>query len=598
MHRLSTFLEDTRAGATAVFAAAVTVMTVGATALVVDHTWLVGQRDTLKSAADAAAIAATQHMVRRSGSELTDDELETELTAAARRYILLNLTDMSDARYTRASDTLTVEVSFDRGSNTVEVDASADLGGTLFARNLPLLGSHTGPDRMTALSGTLCGGGVIELMLALDVTASMKARVDSTDGQSPKRIETAIDAAKTLVETLYTGCEDSDVVVGIVPWDKTIRLPAPDAWAADGWADTSAYTNAESEDGHEAWGGCVADRSHGRSDPKTSEGLSLTLPSAEAFPAFLYPDTNDLDPTLISEVRDTIRGRLNLPASLDATAVDALLLQHSENPWNATGHGPNFHCTHSPLMVLTSSRSEVEVALDALYDTSRSPSLWGGVTMAHLGITWGRRMLAPSWRAVWGDSIHPVDAGDDVTKVLVLLTDGRNGAYADGWSTLPGRLSAELATSGDTLAFGCDSRSSGCHIVHGDNAMTSEYASRHTAVGRFGDGRAEDGFSVDGEDFTYAGSAGEAETRLTELMTDSCELAHEEGIAVYTVALFDGSRTVNTQWKNKLVACAGTADTKTTAEREKFYLEGSDEDSLVQAFEDIGDRIITIRRTS
>ena len=53
------FVSDARAGATAIAAVAVTVMTVGGAALIGDHAWLLDQRDVLKAAADAAGIAAT-----------------------------------------------------------------------------------------------------------------------------------------------------------------------------------------------------------------------------------------------------------------------------------------------------------------------------------------------------------------------------------------------------------------------------------------------------------------------------------------------------------------------------------------------------------
>ena len=56
------FLRGTRAAATAIAAAAVTVMTVGGAALVSDHVWLVDQRDALKSASEAAGVAATLEM--------------------------------------------------------------------------------------------------------------------------------------------------------------------------------------------------------------------------------------------------------------------------------------------------------------------------------------------------------------------------------------------------------------------------------------------------------------------------------------------------------------------------------------------------------
>ena len=74
---LRRFLHETRAGATAIAAVAVTVMTVGASALIIDHVWLVDQRDVLKSAADAAAVAATLEMEREldRNPEISDGEL-------------------------------------------------------------------------------------------------------------------------------------------------------------------------------------------------------------------------------------------------------------------------------------------------------------------------------------------------------------------------------------------------------------------------------------------------------------------------------------------------------------------------------------------
>ena len=56
------FLRDTRAGATAIAAAAVTVMSVGGAALIGDHAWLIDQRDVPKTATDAATVATTIEM--------------------------------------------------------------------------------------------------------------------------------------------------------------------------------------------------------------------------------------------------------------------------------------------------------------------------------------------------------------------------------------------------------------------------------------------------------------------------------------------------------------------------------------------------------
>ena len=84
--------------------------------------------------------------------------------------------------------------------------------------------------------------------------------------------------------------------------------------------------------------------------------------------------------------------------------------------------------------------------------------------MSHLGMTWGRRMLASSWRDVWGDTIHPVSSDDEssgeVTKAIVLLTDGLNGASLDLAGELPGELTVGFDSDENTLEFGCNPCSS------------------------------------------------------------------------------------------------------------------------------------------
>ena len=593
------FVRDTRAGATAIAAAAVTVMTVGGAALISDHAWLIGQRDVLKAAADAAGIAATLEMARLAGEAHTDDELNEKLGAVARRYILLNIEHLPAERYKQAKDSLTVEPDIDRDENTVEVTAMADLGGTLFSRHLPLLGNYAGPARIRAKTGTECSGGTIEVVLALDVTASMNAAIggDSSD----HRMLAAIKAAKTLVEELHSGCDDTDVAVGVVPWDKTVRLPSPERWATNDWVDTSNFDRERSQPGHEDWEGCVADRRHAAADPRSSDGLSLTLPGNASFPAFMYPDTNRLDPAVIEEAREKIFSQFSshsVVQDLSADAVDQLLRERGENPWDREGRGPNYHCTWSAMLPLTADRKEAERVLDSLYDTRRDPALMGGVTMAHLGLTWGRRMLAPSWRTAWGDDAHPVDPEETVTKALVLLTDGQNGAYSDNWFELPGRLSAKYDTTDGEIRFGCDPKKSGnCGILRGKRYLPDDYASRYTAVGRFGKGRPEDGFAKARRDFSHASTPGDARARLKDLMLHSCTLAHQEGLTIYTVSLLPSGQSLSEGWQDQLVDCSGTAATS-AAERKKYHLQGTDRDSLVSAFRKIGKRIIKVRRTS
>ena len=597
------FVRGTRAGATAFAAVAVSVMTVGGTALIGDHAWLIDQRDMLKAASDAAGVATTLQMTRLAGQSHTDDELTSELEPVARRYILLNLEYLSPERFGAAKDSLEVELDIDRDLNTVDVTARAELGGTLISRHLPLLGNLTTSNPVVARTGTECSGGIIEVVLALDVTASMSAAIDKRYPKTAdnQRMPVAIEAAKTLVEELHSGCDDTDVVIGVVPWDKTVRLPSPAQWESEGWVDTSAFTASATVAGYEAWNGCVADRRHAAADPRTSDGLSLTLPGTAPVPAWMYPDTNRLDPALIAEVRQEIFDRFSahgVEQNLGATGVDQLLRERGDNSWDRANRGPNFHCTWTAMLPLSGDRDEVERVLDSLFDTSRRPALMGGVTMSHVGLTWGRRMLAPSWRGVWGDDSHPVDSGDSVTKALVLLTDGQNGGNSDGWGELPGRFSARYDTVADELKFGCEPRNANCHALRGGYGFGTDYASRYTAVGRFGEGRPEDGFPVAGQDFARASTGTDARARLRDLMLDSCELAHEEGLSVYTVSLLSPSQSVSQGWKAQLVACSGNGETATDAEREEYHLQGTDRESLVSAFREIGEHLITVRRTS
>ena len=228
------FLRETRAGATAVAAAAVTVMSVGGVALIVDHLWLVDQRDTLKSAADSSSIAATHAMNRmlEADSTASDDVLKAGLGPVARRYVELNLAHLSAERLARAQDTLAVTLTIDRAASRVEVAAEADLGGTLFARALPLLGGYAGPGTMQATATVECAGSAVEVVLALDVTASMHGRIDSNlpaRGEN-RRLNAVITAAKALVQELRATCDKRSVAVGVVPWDKTVRVPSADTW--------------------------------------------------------------------------------------------------------------------------------------------------------------------------------------------------------------------------------------------------------------------------------------------------------------------------------------------------------------------------------
>ena len=402
------FLRDTRAGATAIAAAAVTVMTVGGAALIGDHAWLVDQRDVLKAATDAATVATTIEMTRQLGRQprMTDDVLKAALEPVARRYVELNLEHLLEDRLATAKKTLVVTVAFDRNLSTVDISAEANLGGTLFARHIAFLGNYVGPATLRADAEVECTTNVVEVVLALDITASMNGIIEDNPGDADdkNRLAVAIEAADALVDVLHSGCKQADLAIGVVPWDKAVRLDTPGTWQSNGWVDLSRYTD-DANVTESDWAGCVEDRTHDLVDIGRSDGLSLALPGTVAFPAFLHPDTTRQDPAIITRMRELVFKQFpDIANTFTAEEVEARLAEYGDNNWanpaNGEGYGgPNYQCTRPTLLPLTSDTAMVKAKLQSLDDAS----LWGGSATAHVGVTWGRRMLASSWRTVWGE---------------------------------------------------------------------------------------------------------------------------------------------------------------------------------------------------
>ena len=607
--KLLQFLLDPRAGATGIAAAAVTVMGVGGAALISDHLWLVDQRDVLKTATDAAAVAATLEM-RRLDHDLSDARIEARLLPVAERYVKLNLTHLSKDRYDRAVATLVVRVFPNRDAGTVRVAAEADLGGTLFASRLPLFAGYVDPAAMKVESGVECATNLVEVVLAFDVTASMHENVG---GQ--RKIQATVAAADALVDVLWAGCGDGNVAVGVVPWDKTVRLgeEAVQRFQRRSWVDLRAYRLAPGLRERD-WAGCLEDRVH-TGDARVSAGLSLVLPgeSGQAFRAFFNPNTANQDGAVVERARDAVRARF--PAlgntSQELNDIAEALRGWGDNDWGEpiplmpgereqgarardARTGPNAQCTETPMLTLTSDRRRIETQIGRLDDGM----LWGGGTMAHLGVTWARRMLAPAWRGVWGGTVHPADPADHpegVTKAIVLLTDGSN-ALLDHPTTLPGLIGVREAPDEGAPIQTCNPKVRSCARIQGRRQVT-----RYSALGRLSDEDEEDRVVIaDGERYpadpdrwgTGRNNFREGLDTLTEV---SCGLAHAEGITIYTVFV-GGRRDRALGSSQKLTdACAGTAGTLAD-DRPDFHFDADDPATLRAAFEEIGQRLLAVRR--
>lgn len=94
----------------------------------------------------------------------------------------------------------------------------------------------------------------------------------------------------------------------------------------------------------------------------------------------------------------------------------------TDGPWRVH---PQDNCGGAEVTPLDSD-------LDAVRTAIRGLQASGSATYSSAGIAWGIRLLAPSWRDVWGHAVHPMDADGEVQKVIVLLTDGEDNYLGGG----------------------------------------------------------------------------------------------------------------------------------------------------------------------
>ena len=400
--RVRVFIKDTRAGATGIASVAITVMTVGGAALITDHVWLVDQRDVLKTAAEAASIAATLDVDRQlAGNPLiSDKKLKNKLKPVARRYVLANLSHLAPERFRRAEDSLVVKLDLDRRARTVGVTAKADLGGTLFSRNLPLLGNYKGPKRVVASAGVESVSVPVEVVLAIDVSGSMDTSLDKgIFSMTDSALHNVMRAASDLVDILDPNGHNR-IAVGIVPWYAEVRL---DARSAERWKDDDWAVHAGTQP-PPAWQGCFI--SHRRIYDGTPKVPALTADALFALPK-------------------------------DAPFVQAECKKSVVTPFMPV------------LFPLSTERATIKAKIDALRYGARSG------TFSTLGILWAQRMLEPTWKPVWGGSgIHPVNPSTPehakFRKVIVLLTDGLDSYNLNG---IPRAEACDAAKSRGTEVF-------------------------------------------------------------------------------------------------------------------------------------------------
>ena len=445
--KIGDFLRDTRAGATALAAAAITVMTVGAAALISDHVWLVDQRDVLKSASDAGTVAATLEMNRHlaENPRISYEALRAALETVARRYIILNLQHLSADRLTRATETLVVTAVPDRALGTVTVSAEADLGGTLFSRHMPLLGNYIGPLSIKTASEVERAKVPAEIVLAIDVSGSMEWALDGTPRvpENESRMHVVKQASLALVDALEPSA-DHLIAVGLVPWHVLVRLDddAMDRWVHNDWAEypstrryaepyryypsrgrPPAVVDTLAPDPPEAWRGCLDEHritTQSKDAAWPAVGELMDPPSTMAFAQGIFPALKRHSYACLPEP---------LPDNLETQFCysERRVSEANASRQRTRGAQGTCHPSAPTMLALTSNRPRIELAIDDLRPI-------GHGTYSTLGVLWAHRMLSHSWKRVWGNAVHPLDPANDnhaLRKAIVLLTDGEDNYCGD-----------------------------------------------------------------------------------------------------------------------------------------------------------------------
>ncbi|MEO0816459.1 MAG: TadE/TadG family type IV pilus assembly protein [Pseudomonadota bacterium] len=142
--------------------------------------------------------------------------------------------------------------------------------------------------------------------------------------------------------------------------------------------------------------------------------------------------------------------RIDIEAEEDAPSItieDSCTYERNTTDWNATvtpGVG-NFltadeasydedsqtwtipgGCSSATPLPLTNDKAALDAYVDAL------PT--GGGTAGHLGVAWGRYLIAPEWSPVWPVTSAPINYNEpDGRKIVIMMTDGQfNRTYHGG----------------------------------------------------------------------------------------------------------------------------------------------------------------------
>lgn len=366
-----------------------------------------------QSAIDAATLAAS--------AKLGLPEQDTLGPAIARAFFAAN----TKATSRGVLETVTIDAA--RGSIT-------SIGSGNYMTSL-LNGLGISSLSIGTASKVVKGKTTVELALVLDNSGSMAPEIANLKS-----------SANNLLNIVFAGTEGTEKVrVGIVPFAASVNVGAVNRGAPwidqagassvhfQNFADTSKTRLQLLDQMGVAWGGCVEARPapYDTTDaaPIAGSGDTLFVPmfapdepdsdnsGGASYPnSYLVDDGGSCTPqpqtcTGGFTRRGTCRGWTKSP--LTPQVAQARLCKYA-NQSPSGGTGPNYNCTTAPVLPLTSTKSQVQTAINAMQAN--------GWTNIPEGVMWGWRVLSPGSPFAEGRAYTDTEN----QKYLIVMTDGEN----------------------------------------------------------------------------------------------------------------------------------------------------------------------------
>ena len=367
--KYKSFIEflHSRSGAIApLFGLSILVM-MGGIGLAIDSARIYAQKSKLQNAVDAAVLATARRAAQDPGVNVTGV-----------------FTSFFNASKPVVHDAVIASINVSKSGNAVDASVISNMPSTF----MQLFGTKT--VRIDANSQAEFGIGDIELVLALDNTASMAGA----------KIATLKDASQRLVDSLSRSAQTPDKLrVGVVPFAKYVNVGMSNRNAGwinvpSDWNETvnwcgNTYPNTTYSNCRTVYGTC------------TTDGIPAPCNWQEC-------DTN-YGPPVYQCTTNVVQHRWN-----GCVFSRAAPLNVTDGSYGTRIPGKMDESCSKPMTPLTSDRQTIRDAIDAM-----TPD---GDTYIPEGVMWGWRLLSP--QAPFDESRS--GAGRNVSRYMVLMTDGVN----------------------------------------------------------------------------------------------------------------------------------------------------------------------------